>query len=90
MRQRNRPPTVVGARGEVTFGGFLAADAKGFPASAMAKNNAGDWRNPERIRAWVAEVHEELTGAARNAHSASPARTQNTRDYPPPHSVVPP
>jgi menaquinone-dependent protoporphyrinogen oxidase len=53
----------VGARGEVTFGGFLAADAKGFPASAMAKNNAGDWRNPERIRAWVAEVHEELTGS---------------------------
>ncbi len=53
----------LGARGEVTFGGFLAPDAKGFPASAMAKNGkAGDWRNPERVRAWVAQVVGELTG----------------------------
>ena len=28
----------VGARGHVTFGGRLSPDAKGFPASAMAKN----------------------------------------------------
>src|SRR5271165_1151306 len=27
----------IGARGHVTFGGRLEADAKGFPASAMAK-----------------------------------------------------
>ena len=27
----------VGAKGHVTFGGRLPADAKGFPASAMAK-----------------------------------------------------
>jgi menaquinone-dependent protoporphyrinogen oxidase len=51
----------IGARGQVTFGGFLSPDAKGFPASAMAKNTAGDWRNPERIRAWSREVHEQLT-----------------------------
>jgi menaquinone-dependent protoporphyrinogen oxidase len=36
----------VGARGHVTFGGRLAPDAKGFPASAMAKTRAGDWRDP--------------------------------------------
>lgn len=54
----------IGARGEVTFGGFLAPDAKGFPASAMAKNGkAGDWRNEDHIRTWVAQVHAELTEA---------------------------
>ncbi|MGZ5380005.1 MAG: hypothetical protein ACXWD8_19055 [Mycobacterium sp.] len=40
----------VGARGHVTFGGRLAPDAMGFPASAMAKTNAGDWRDPEHVR----------------------------------------
>jgi menaquinone-dependent protoporphyrinogen oxidase len=44
----------------VTFGGRLPADAKGFPASAMAKTHAGDWRDPERIRGWAAEVAMEL------------------------------
>jgi menaquinone-dependent protoporphyrinogen oxidase len=33
----------VGARGHVTFGGRLSQHARGFPASAMAKRNAGDW-----------------------------------------------
>lgn len=50
----------IGARGHVTFGGRLPADAKGFPASAMAKTHAGDWRDPERIRGWAAEVAMEL------------------------------
>jgi menaquinone-dependent protoporphyrinogen oxidase len=50
----------IGARGQVTFGGRLPADAKGFPASAMAKTHAGDWRDPARIRAWAAEVAMEL------------------------------
>jgi menaquinone-dependent protoporphyrinogen oxidase len=50
----------VGARGHVTFGGRLPADAKGFPARAMAKTHAGDWRDPERIRGWAAEVAMEL------------------------------
>jgi menaquinone-dependent protoporphyrinogen oxidase len=45
----------VGALGHVTFGGRLAPDARGFPASAMAKKHAGDWRNPARIRAWAAQ-----------------------------------
>jgi menaquinone-dependent protoporphyrinogen oxidase len=50
----------IGARGHVTFGGRLSSDAKGFPASAMAKTHAGDWRDPKRIRGWVAEVAMEL------------------------------
>lgn len=54
----------VSARGQVTFGGYLSPDAKGFPASAMAKNGkAGDWRNEERIRTWAGEVHRALTEA---------------------------
>ncbi|OBH16033.1 hypothetical protein A9X04_12435 [Mycobacterium sp. E3247] len=51
----------VGARGHVTFGGFLAPDAKGFPASAMAKNKAGDWRSPAHVRRWVTTVVAELS-----------------------------
>jgi menaquinone-dependent protoporphyrinogen oxidase len=50
----------VGAKGHATFGGRLAADAKGFPASAMAKKHAGDWRDPERVRAWTRLIGSEL------------------------------
>ena len=46
----------VHARGHATFGGRLTPDAKGFPASAMAKKNAGDWRDPEHIRRWVHDI----------------------------------
>jgi menaquinone-dependent protoporphyrinogen oxidase len=35
----------LGAEGHATFGGRLAADATGFPAAAMAKTHAGDWRS---------------------------------------------
>ena len=62
----------VGALGHVTFGGRLPADAKGFPASAMAKKRAGDWRNPEKVRAWAAEVAEALP-RARPATAREPA-----------------
>ncbi len=66
--ERDIPPTAqvaklasrVGARGHVTFGGYLAPDAKGFPASAMAKEKAGDWRSPEHVRRWVATVVAQL------------------------------
>jgi menaquinone-dependent protoporphyrinogen oxidase len=51
----------VGALTHVTFGGRLSPDARGFPASAMARTHAGDWRNPERIRAWAAELARRLT-----------------------------
>jgi menaquinone-dependent protoporphyrinogen oxidase len=54
----------VGAKGHVTFGGRLQADAKGFPAGAMAKTKSGDWRNPDRIRAWAGEIAAVLPTAA--------------------------
>ena len=50
----------VGARGQVTFGGRLEADAKGFPASAMAKTRAGDWRDHGHVHGWVSTVAEAL------------------------------
>lgn len=53
----------VGAQGHATFGGRLAPDAHGFPASAMAKKHAGDWRQPERVRAWASEIARALPTA---------------------------
>ena len=66
--KRDIPPTPqvakllhrVGARGHVTFGGRLEPDAKGFPAGAMAKKRAGDWRSPAHVRRWVTAVVDEL------------------------------
>jgi len=66
--RRSIPPTPqvqvlmerVGARGHVTFGGRLAPDARGFPASAMAKTRAGDWRRPDRIGAWASAIAASL------------------------------
>ncbi len=65
----------VGARAHVTFGGRLEPDAEGFPASAMAKTMSGDWRNPERIRAWAGEVADELPGAGPGTPVDHPARS---------------
>lgn len=50
----------VGARGTQAFGGYLSADAKGFPASSMAKTHAGDWRDAEHIERWAREVDAAL------------------------------
>lgn len=52
----------VGARGHATFGGRLAPDAKGFPASAMAKKNAGDWRDAGQVQKWAHAVAAQLRG----------------------------
>jgi len=65
----------IGARGHVTFGGYLAADAEGFPASAMAKTNAGDWRNPQRIRSWAVELAAELPSATPGTAVDHPGRS---------------
>jgi menaquinone-dependent protoporphyrinogen oxidase len=62
----------VGARGHVTFGGRLEADARGFPAQAMAKKLHGDWRNPARIRGWADELAAVLP-SARPGHAVEPA-----------------
>ena len=53
----------IGARGQTTFGGRLEADAKGFPASAMAKKNAGDWRDPSHVHRWTSGVAANLLEA---------------------------
>lgn len=50
----------VGARGHMTFGGRMPAYAKGFPASAMARDNAGDWRDPDHVERWVGAVLKDL------------------------------
>jgi menaquinone-dependent protoporphyrinogen oxidase len=63
VRQVTALMSRVGARDHVTFGGTLAADATGFPARAMAKTHAGDWRNPDRIRAWADELAAALPTA---------------------------
>jgi menaquinone-dependent protoporphyrinogen oxidase len=67
--------TRVGARGHCTFGGRLAPDARGFPASAMARTRAGDWRNQEQIREWAIEVARALssTGPLRPSQPDEPA-----------------
>ena len=54
----------VGAKGHATFGGRLEADATGFPASAMAKKSAGDWRDADHVRAWTAAVVAAASGAS--------------------------
>lgn len=52
----------IGARGQTTFGGFLAQDAAGFPASSMAKTKAGDWRSPAQVADFVGAMVAYLTG----------------------------
>jgi menaquinone-dependent protoporphyrinogen oxidase len=65
----------VGARGHVTFGGRLAPDARGFPASAMAKHHSGDWRNPERIQGWATAIARELPTATPGRATEPPGRS---------------
>lgn len=65
-RQVQKLMARVGAQGHATFGGRLRPDAKGFPARAMAKTKAGDWRNAAHVRRWAAAVVEQL-------HAAQPA-----------------
>ena len=50
----------VGAVAHVTFGGRLTPDAKGFPASAMAKRIAGDWRDEESVTLWAKDIAATL------------------------------
>lgn len=59
-RQVSKLMALVAARGHTTFGGRLLSTARGFPASAMAKTRAGDWRNTDQINAWAWQIAEEL------------------------------
>jgi len=65
----------IGAKSHVTFGGRLTPDAKGFPASAMAKKTSGDWRNQEKIRAWADEVAAAIPTAKPGAPVERPAHS---------------
>ncbi|HZP19002.1 MAG TPA: flavodoxin domain-containing protein [Bauldia sp.] len=65
----------VGALGHATFGGRIEPNAKGFPASAMAKKHSGDWRNPGRVRAWAASVASAMPAARPGAHREPPGRS---------------
>lgn len=51
---------LTGARGHKTFGGRLEPDARGFIASRMAKDHAGDWRDAGQVRRWAAEIAADL------------------------------
>lgn len=63
---------LIGARGHVTFGGRLATDATGFPAAAMAKTRAGDWRAWDEIRGWAGSIATAMS--MRDLHRPSVAR----------------
>jgi menaquinone-dependent protoporphyrinogen oxidase len=65
----------VGAQGHMTFGGRLATDARGFPASAMAKKHAGDWRDAEQVAAWANEIEVALPVARPRPASDPPGRS---------------
>ena len=67
VKQVEREMSRIGARGQVTFGGRLEATAKGFPASAMAKKLAGDWRDLAHVHTWVSGIVEEVTNLGRAA-----------------------
>ncbi len=54
----------IGANGHATFGGKLPADAAGFPARAMARTMAGDYRDFDRIRAWGRDIALDLAPGA--------------------------
>ena len=52
--------SMIDARGCVTFGGRLAADADGFLSKALAKTRWGDWRNPDQVSEFAARVATDL------------------------------
>ena len=60
VRQVAKLVATLGARGHETFGGRLQPDAKGFPASAMAKKVSGDWRDPDHVGEFAAVVARSL------------------------------
>jgi menaquinone-dependent protoporphyrinogen oxidase len=73
----------VHAMGHMTFGGRLAADAKGFPAGAMAKKNSGDWRDPEQVRKWTHQVATHLRDGSVPANGEMSAVSADREDRTP-------
>jgi menaquinone-dependent protoporphyrinogen oxidase len=72
----------IGARGHKTFGGRLLPDAKGFIASMMAKHRSGDWRDPQLVRAWAAEIAEALRAAREVPRRAWPRMEEQPPEAP--------
>ena len=61
VRQVASAAAATNARGHATFGGRLTEEAHGFMARAMVRGgHGGDFRNPERIRAWAKDIAHEL------------------------------
>ncbi|MFF6961500.1 flavodoxin domain-containing protein [Streptomyces sp. NPDC008317] len=55
----------IDARAHVTFGGRLTDGARGYVArQILQQGRGGDFRDPERIRAWARSVAEELREGA--------------------------
>jgi menaquinone-dependent protoporphyrinogen oxidase len=48
------------ARDHATFGGRLSPYARGVPASSMAKEKAGDWRDEAQVSRWVNALLQQL------------------------------
>jgi menaquinone-dependent protoporphyrinogen oxidase len=71
------------ARGHLTFGGRLAADARGFGARSLARKSAGDYRDPGQVADWVRQIIHELTPTDVSAvQSAVPVQRRTTTDAP--------
>ena len=51
---------LIAPEGHETFGGRLAPDAPGFIARSMAKKLSGDWRSPQHVARWTAQIVDEL------------------------------
>ncbi|XUM05043.1 flavodoxin domain-containing protein [Streptomyces venezuelae ATCC 10712] len=67
--QRDIPPVPgvarrikkLGAREHVTFGGAMTAETAGFISRSLVRQGkGGDFRNPERVRAWAHHIATEL------------------------------
>jgi hypothetical protein len=65
----------IGALGHVTFGGRLEPTATGFAAAAMAREHAGDFRDPQQILAFADDVARELPTARPNPAHEPPGRS---------------
>lgn len=68
----------IHARGQVTFGGRLAPNAKGFIASKMAKKRAGDWRDEAAVTQWVESILTALGNDRNHLVQAQPDHSSRT------------
>jgi menaquinone-dependent protoporphyrinogen oxidase len=71
------------ARGHMTFGGRLAADAKGLGTRSLARKYAGDYRDPAQVSDWVRQILHELAPAeSAVVQAAIPAQRQAPSELP--------